>query len=113
MLAEELIVFQMGRTYSAQLSLKKMVSFLEMGLPAEKIRKIPYCVRLERFRPIGHPPEGCFEVLFAGGVSLRKGESYSLNRRKDVAGAGKITVRLLSIYLAKRELSVSARDQGA
>ncbi|HTF68532.1 MAG TPA: glycosyltransferase family 4 protein [Edaphobacter sp.] len=53
-------------------------SFLEMGLPAEKIRKIPYGVRLERFRPIGQPPEGRFEVLFAGGVSLRKGVPYLL-----------------------------------
>lgn len=71
-------------------------SFLEMGLPAEKIRKIPYGVRLERFRPIGHPPEGRFEVLFAGGVSLRKGVPYLLEafakvrhpaKRLRVAGA--------------------------
>lgn len=53
-------------------------SFIEMGVPAEKVRKIPYGVRLERFRPMGHPPENRFEVLFAGGVSLRKGVPYLL-----------------------------------
>jgi starch synthase len=67
-----------------------------MGLPAEKIRKIPYGVRLERFHPIGQPPEGRFEVLFAGGVSLRKGVPYLLEafakvrhpaKRLRVAGA--------------------------
>jgi glycosyltransferase involved in cell wall biosynthesis len=53
-------------------------SFIEMGIPTEKIRKIPYGVRLERFHPVGQPPAGRFEVLFAGGVSLRKGVPYLL-----------------------------------
>ncbi|HEY2039181.1 MAG TPA: glycosyltransferase family 4 protein [Edaphobacter sp.] len=71
-------------------------SFIEMGIPAEKMRKIPYGVRLERFRPIGEPPKDRFEVLFAGGVSLRKGVPYLLDafaklqhpaKRLRVAGA--------------------------
>jgi len=53
-------------------------SFVEMGVPAEKVRTIPYGVRLERFRPTGSPPEGRLEVLFAGSVSLRKGVPYLL-----------------------------------
>jgi glycosyltransferase involved in cell wall biosynthesis len=53
-------------------------SFLEMGVPGEKLRRIPYGVRLERFRPIGKPQEGRFEALFAGTVSLRKGVPYLL-----------------------------------
>ncbi len=71
-------------------------SFLEMGVPAEKLRKVPYGVRLERFHPVGEPPDGRFEVLFAGGVSLRKGVPYLLEafaalrhpaKRLRVAGA--------------------------
>ena len=71
-------------------------SFVEMGIPAEKMRKIPYGVRLERFRPAGEPPKDHFEVLFAGGVSLRKGVPYLLeafaklqhpSKRLRVAGA--------------------------
>lgn len=57
-------------------------SFIEMGVPAEKVHVVPYGVRLDRFAfpsdPDGGPPEGCFEVLFAGGVSLRKGTPYLL-----------------------------------
>ena len=54
-------------------------SFVEMGVPAEKLRKIPYGVRLERFQRMGEPEEDRFEVLFAGGVSLRKGVPYLLH----------------------------------
>jgi glycosyltransferase involved in cell wall biosynthesis len=53
-------------------------SFVEMGLPPEKVRTIPYGVRLENFRRVGEPPNGRFEVLFAGAVGLRKGVPYLL-----------------------------------
>jgi alpha-maltose-1-phosphate synthase len=53
-------------------------SFVEEGLPAEKIRVIPYGVRLEKFVRCGEPPAGRFEVLFAGSVGLRKGVPYLL-----------------------------------
>lgn len=71
-------------------------SFLEMGVPKQKLRRIPYGVRLERFRPIGQPAEGRFDVLFAGAVTLRKGFPYLLQafaqvqhpaKRLRVAGA--------------------------
>ncbi|WP_158944244.1 glycosyltransferase family 4 protein [Granulicella sp. S190] len=70
-------------------------SFVEMGLPQNKIHVIPYGVRLEKFKPTGHPPADRFEVLFAGSVSLRKGVPYLLeafaqlrhfNKRLRVAG---------------------------
>jgi glycosyltransferase involved in cell wall biosynthesis len=73
-------------------------SFVEMGVPAEKIRKIPYGVRLERFRPVAEPSAGRLDVLFAGAVSLRKGFPYLLEafaqirhpaKRLRVAGAMK------------------------
>lgn len=53
-------------------------SFIEMGVPASKLRKIPYGVRLDRFRKMGGPPADSFDVLFAGTVSIRKGIPYLL-----------------------------------
>ncbi len=53
-------------------------SFIELGVPAEKIHTIPYGVLLETFAKIADPPVDCFEVLFAGQVSLRKGVPYLL-----------------------------------
>jgi glycosyltransferase involved in cell wall biosynthesis len=56
-------------------------SFLAEGFAPQKIHVIPYGVRLERFRKIGDPPSGpdaTFEVLFVGGISLRKGIPYLL-----------------------------------
>lgn len=54
-------------------------SFIEMGVPAEKVVKIPYGVRLERFQRTGEPPRDRFEVLFTGSVSFRKGIPYLLD----------------------------------
>ncbi len=51
-------------------------SFLEMGVPAEKIYKIAYGVGLDRFRPASAPEKNAFNILFAGTVSLRKGVPY-------------------------------------
>lgn len=53
-------------------------SFVEMGLPADRIHVIPYGVRLERFIRTGEPPKDQFQVLFAGAVGLRKGVPYLL-----------------------------------
>jgi len=53
-------------------------SFIEMGVASEKVHVIPYGVRLDRFAPAAAPPSGSFELLFAGGVSLRKGIPYLL-----------------------------------
>ncbi|HTV03943.1 MAG TPA: glycosyltransferase family 4 protein [Acidobacteriaceae bacterium] len=53
-------------------------SFVEMGVPAEKVWKIPYGVRLDRFKQTGEPETGRFDVLFAGTVSIRKGVPYLL-----------------------------------
>jgi alpha-maltose-1-phosphate synthase len=53
-------------------------SFIEQGVPAAKVVKIPYGVRLERFHPVGVPPADSFEVLFTGTVGFRKGIPYLL-----------------------------------
>ena len=48
-------------------------SFLEMGVPESKLRKVPYGVDLRRFEKVADPdPEG-FQVLFVGQVAFRKG----------------------------------------
>lgn len=53
-------------------------SFVEEGIAAEKMRVIPYGVRLDAFRPVAEPDPDSFEVLFVGQVSLRKGVPYLL-----------------------------------
>ena len=53
-------------------------SFIEMGVPAEKIHTLPYGVRLEAFTKVADPPTDTFQVLFAGNVSPRKGVPYLL-----------------------------------
>jgi glycosyltransferase involved in cell wall biosynthesis len=53
-------------------------SFVEMGVSASKVHKIPYGVDLSRFGPVAEPPEDRFEVLFIGQVCLRKGIPYLL-----------------------------------
>jgi alpha-maltose-1-phosphate synthase len=71
-------------------------SFIESGVPANKIHIIPYGVRLEKFKRTADPPTDRFEVLYAGTVSLRKGFPYLLQafaelrnstKRLRVAGA--------------------------
>lgn len=59
-------------------------SFLEMGVPREKLHRIPYGVRLDRFRRIGEPPRDEFRVLFAGTVSIRKGVPYLLKAFREL-----------------------------
>ncbi len=54
-------------------------SFIEEGVPAEKIRVIPYGVRLDSFRSVGHPAPDTFEVVFVGQISLHKGVPYLLD----------------------------------
>jgi len=54
-------------------------SFIQMGVPTDKLHVIPYGVRLDRFAPTEAPPTGSFEVLFAGQIGLRKGIPYLLD----------------------------------
>ena len=53
-------------------------SFVEEGVPRDKIHVIPYGVRLETFGRVGEPSPERFELLFVGSVSLRKGVPYLL-----------------------------------
>jgi starch synthase len=58
-------------TYSAR-------TYVERGIPAEKIHVLPYGVLLDRFKKVGDPPKDRFEVLYVGRVSLPKGFPYLL-----------------------------------
>jgi glycosyltransferase involved in cell wall biosynthesis len=53
-------------------------SFIEMGVPEFKIVKIPYGARLDRFKKVVDPLDDEFQVLWVGGVSIRKGFMYAL-----------------------------------
>ena len=53
-------------------------SFTASGFPEEKLATVSYGVNLSRFQPMGEPDPETFELLFVGGVSLRKGIPYLL-----------------------------------
>lgn len=51
-------------------------TFVDEGVPEEKLHLLPYGVNLTRFEPVSSPEEGRFDVLFVGGMSLQKGIPY-------------------------------------
>lgn len=53
-------------------------SFVSQGIAAHKMRRLPYGVNLDRFHPTQTPDPNRFDILFAGGMSLRKGLPYLL-----------------------------------
>jgi len=53
-------------------------SFVEAGVPAAKLRLVPYGVNLTRFQRVGDADPAVFDALFVGGVSLQKGIPYLL-----------------------------------
>lgn len=53
-------------------------SFLRRGVPAAKVRCVPYGMDLARFQPVARPPADKFVVLFVGSVSFNKGVPYLL-----------------------------------
>ncbi|WP_161494599.1 glycosyltransferase family 4 protein [Caulobacter sp. B11] len=48
-------------------------SFIAEGVSPDKVHKVPYGSNIDAFFPSGGPPKDSFEVLFVGGISLRKG----------------------------------------
>jgi glycosyltransferase involved in cell wall biosynthesis len=59
-------------------------SFVDSGVSPGKMRRVPYGVNLERFHPTSAPDAARFDVLFAGGMSLRKGVPYLLMAYKEL-----------------------------
>jgi glycosyltransferase involved in cell wall biosynthesis len=91
-------------------------SFLDYGHDANRVHVIPYGVRLEKFVKAGDPPSGQgsrFEVLFVGGVSLRKGIPYLLqafarfnhpNKRLRIIGGGAPAIKQLLSTLPQQNV---------
>ena len=48
-------------------------TFINSGIPEEKLVTIPYGVDLQHFSKVGEPPRNRFNVLFVGQVGFRKG----------------------------------------
>jgi starch synthase len=48
-------------------------SFVKMGVPESKVRKVPYGVDIRRFEKVADPKPDHFDVLFVGQVGFRKG----------------------------------------
>lgn len=64
-------------------------SYLERGIPAEKLHILPYGVLLDRFQKVGDPPKDRFEVLYVGRISLGKGFPYLLQAFADLRVSNK------------------------
>ena len=64
-------------------------SFIEQGIPAEKLRLLPYGVNVSRFKPVAEPAAGRFDVLFAGGMSLQKGVQYLVQAYEKISHPAK------------------------
>ena len=84
-------------------------SFLHKGVSKEKIVKIPYGANLERFHKVGSPKRDEFNLLWVGGVSLRKGFIYALDAfnkinhpRKTFNVIGKISTEVTEIIKSRK-----------
>src|SRR5262249_13872530 len=93
-------------------------SYLEMGLPAERVRTIPQCVRLGHFRKVAEPARDEFSVLFVGQISLRKGIPYLLEAfaqlghpRKRLRLLGSVQPELRRLFRERRHEQVEVVDR--
>ncbi len=67
-------------------------SFVAAGVPRSKLHRLPYGVDLSRFGMVDRPDPKRFDVLFVGGMSLRKGVPYLVDAyRKLVHPAKSLT----------------------
>jgi starch synthase len=73
-------------------------SFINEGVPENKIIKIPYGARLDRFKKIGDPKKNKFRVLWVGGISIRKGFFYALEAFQKLEHPNKEFVVIGSIF---------------
>lgn len=84
-------------------------TFVDQGISAQKIKRIPYGVNLNNFYPLGEQDPNEFNVLFAGGMSLRKGIPYLLKAfqklkhpNKKLVFAGAISPSLVALMRANK-----------
>jgi glycosyltransferase involved in cell wall biosynthesis len=86
-------------------------SFMEYGVPEQKIQVTVLGVQLDAFRQMAEPSDNTFEVLFVGSASFRKGIPYLLDAfrklqhpRKRLRIVGTVAQEITS-YLKKQDLS--------
>jgi starch synthase len=66
-----------------------MRSFLDQGVPSEKLQLLPYGVNLERFEKVAEPDLNRFDILFVGAMSLQKGVQYLVQAYQKLNHASK------------------------
>jgi glycosyltransferase involved in cell wall biosynthesis len=76
-LAREEAIYEIADAITVPSSYSRR-TYLARGIPSEKIHVLPYGVLLDRFQKVADPPQGRFEVLYVGRVSLPKGFPYLL-----------------------------------
>jgi len=83
-------------------------TFVEQGIPANKLRLLPYGVNLSRFQPVDKADPQRFDILFVGGMSLRKGVQYLVQAyqklkhpRKSLTFVGTPSLRLIEVLTAR------------
>jgi glycosyltransferase involved in cell wall biosynthesis len=59
-------------------------SFVEMGVTSKKLRLAPYGVDLSLFAPVSRPIKGNFDLIFVGGLSVRKGAQYLFSAYEEI-----------------------------
>lgn len=64
-------------------------SFLSQGIHTQKLRLLPYGVNLSRFQQVAEPAKGRFNILFVGGMSLRKGVQYLVQAYQKISHPAK------------------------
>lgn len=83
-------------------------TFQEQGIPAEKLRLLPYGVNLARFEKVAEPAPERFDILFVGGMSLQKGLQYLVQAymrlkhpAKSLTFVGATSAELISLLKAR------------
>lgn len=84
-------------------------SFVSEGIDASKLKLLPYGVNLENFNKTNAPSEDSFDILFVGGMSLRKGIQYLTQAfikmehpKKTLTFAGSVSKELIEILSKNR-----------
>ena len=85
-------------------------TYIEMGMPTGKVRKVSLGSDLSRFTKVADPALDSFDVLFVGQISFRKGIPYLLEAfeklrhpRKTLTLAGGVLPEIKN-YLARKPL---------
>ncbi len=94
-------------------------SFLDQGVDGAKLRILPYGVNLSRFHPTAAPDPTRYDVLFVGGMSLRKGVQYLVQAyqklqhpAKSLTFVGAPSPELMDTLKARRLWPTDARVLG-